>query len=104
LQLKLLAEQFGTKKVYDDFVKVYDRADKQVSKDKLEKISLLSKNYGRSASQADIIFSILYMVMIAEERKAGTRLGKRIKRLGIYRLLIENMPVHKAANFMRGMN
>lgn len=41
--------------------------------------------------------------MIAEERKAGTRLGKRIKRLGIHMLLIENIPVREAANFMRGM-
>ncbi len=40
---------------------------------------------------------------IAEERKAGTRLGKRIKRLGIHMLLIENTPVQEAANFMRGM-
>ena len=49
------------------------------------------------------IFSILYMAMIAEERKAGTRLGKRIKRLGIHKLLIENIPVREAANFMRGI-
>jgi hypothetical protein len=43
------------------------------------------------------------MGMIAEERKAGTRLGKRIKRLGVHKFLIEKKTVTEAANFMRGM-
>ena len=102
-QLKELAERFGTEKVYSDYVKVYDLTGKQVDRDSLEKISILSKEYGASATQVDTIFSILYMAMIAEERKAGTRLGKRIKRLGSHKLLIENIPVREAANFMRGM-
>lgn len=102
-QLKELAERFGTEKVYSDYVKVYDLTGKQVDKDSLEKISILSKEYGASATQVDTIFSILYMAMISEERKARTRLGKRIKRLGIHKLLIENIPVREAANFMRGM-
>jgi len=42
--------------------------------------------------------------MISEENKANTRLGKRIKRLGVHKLLIENQPVYEAANFMRGMD
>lgn len=102
-QLKCLAERFGTDKVYNDYVKVYDLTGRQISKDVLDNISRLSEEYGTSANQIDIIFSILYMAMIAEERKAGTRLGKRIKRLGIHKLLIENPPVREAANFMRGM-
>ena len=44
------------------------------------------------------------MGMVAEEKKAGTRLGKRIKRLGVYKLLVENLSVEESANFMRGMN
>lgn len=102
-QLKNLAEGIGTDKVYSDYVKVYDLTGKQVSKAALDSITLLSEEYGASANQVDIIFEILYMAMIAEEKKAGTRLGKRINRLGIHKLLIENMPVHEAANFMRGM-
>ena len=102
-QLKNLAERFSTDKVYNDYVKVYELTGKEVSKAALDSISRLSKEYGASANQVDTIFSILYMVMIAEERKAGTRLGKRIKRLGIHKLLIENIPVCEAANFMRGM-
>ena len=102
-QLRSLAERFGTDKVYNDYVKVYELTGKQVSKADLDCISRLSEEYGASANQVDTIFFILYMAMIAEERKAGTRLGKRIKRLGIHKLLIENIPVREAANFMRGM-
>lgn len=102
-QLKDLAEKFGVEKVYGDYVKVYDLTGKQVNRDSLESITVLSKEYGESAIQVDTIFSILYMAMIAEERKAGTHLGKRIKRLGVHKLLIENTPVREAANFMRGM-
>lgn len=103
MQLKNLAERFGTNKVYSDYIRVYDLTGKQISNDCLDSISRLSEEYGTSAIQVDTIFSILYMAMIAEERKAGTRLGKRIKRLGIHKLLIEDRPVHEAANFMRGM-
>ena len=102
-QLQLLAEQFGTEKVYGDYVSIYDMTGKEVSNNVLDRISILSKSYGTNAIQVDTIFSILYMAMIAEERKENTRLGKRIKRLGIHKLLIENQSVIEAANFMRGM-
>ena len=49
------------------------------------------------------ILSILYMAMIAEEQKKYTRLGKRIKRLGIHKLLFEGASAREAANFMCGM-
>ena len=60
-------------------------------------------NYGTQALEFSKIFSILYMGMLAEENKAHTRLGKRIKRLGMHKLLIENESVDTAANFMRKM-
>lgn len=101
--LKCLAKMFGTAKVYNDFVKVYDLTGNQVSNDVLASISRLSKEYGKSAILVDIIFSILYMAMIAEENKAGTHLGKRIKRLGVHKLLIEDRTASEAADFMRGM-
>ena len=69
----------------------------------MNRISTLSASYGDNALAVDVVFTILYMAMIAEERKAYTKLGKRIKRLGIHALLIENVPVNSAANFMRGM-
>lgn len=104
LQLKLLADQFGTDKVYGDYVMVYDMTGRQASPEDMCGISRLAESYGAHALRADTILSILYMAMIAEERKAGTRLGKRIKRLGIHKLLIENSSVDDAANFMRNMS
>ena len=102
-QLKSFAEQFGVEKVYGDYVKVYNMTGKQADSGVLHSISFLAKSYGTNALQADRLFSVLYMAMIAEERKAGTRLGKRIKRLGVHKLLIENNSVGDSANFMRGM-
>ncbi len=102
-QLKELSNTYGKNRVYEDYVKVYELTGKSVEDSVLNEISKISNNYGEDSLEVDIIFSILYMAMIAEENKAFTRLGKRIKRLGIYKLLIENNSVQQSANFMRGM-
>jgi len=98
-----LAKEYTVEKVYSDYVQVYNWTGKQPSQDVLNRISTLSASYGDNALAVDVVFTILYMAMIAEERKAYTKLGKRIKRLGIHAFLIENVPVNNAANFMRGM-
>jgi len=102
-QLKELSNTYGSDQVYKDYVKVYELTGKSVDDNVLNEISEISNKYGEDSLEVDIIFSILYMAMIAEENKAFTRLGKRIKRLGIYKLLIENNSVQQSANFMRGM-
>ena len=79
--LKLFSNKYGAEKIYKDFVSFY----------------------GDDCIDLEIIFSILYMGMIAEENKKNTRLGKRIKRLGLYTLLVEDETIFKSANFMRGM-
>ena len=87
--------------IYYDFIKIYDTVATDVSQDTLELIERLSFSYP-DYDQACLIWTILYMGMIAEENKTNKILGKRIKRLGIYQLLIERLePVH-AANFSRG--
>lgn len=102
-QLKELSNTYGKNRVYEDDVKVYELTGKSVEDNILNETSEISNSYGEDSLEVDIIFSILYMAMIAEENKAFTRLGKRIKRLGIYKLLIENNSVQQSANFMRGM-
>ena len=102
-QLKDYAARYGEDTIYNDYVKVYDLTGTELEPSVLQEISNIASSYGNDALEIDIIFSILYMAMIAEENKANTRLGKRIKRLGIYKLLIENCSVHNYANFMRGM-
>lgn len=96
------AEIFGNK-VYADFVSIYDATGTEVVPSVLFLIDQIAATYGDKALEFSKIYTILYMGMIAEERKAYTRLGKRIKRLGVHKLLIEKKTVAEAANFMRGM-
>lgn len=102
--LKDLSAKYGVQQVYQDYVSVYDITGKKVSTTVFTYISKLAGKYGVDSPKVDILFSILYMAMIAEENRRYTRLGKRIKRLGIYALLIENRSVNESANFMRNMN
>lgn len=101
--LKRLADLYGAGRIYADFVRVYDLTGNKAEAFALSEITAIASAYGKDSLEVDVIFSILYMAMIAEERKEFTRLGKRIKRLGIYELLIKNRSVDDAANFMRGM-
>lgn len=102
-QLQNFAGQYGVNRIYNDYVQVYNLVGKTVDDSDLDKITNIALNYGDDALELDKIFSILYMAMIAEERKAFTKLGKRIKRLGIHKLLIEGCTVQESANFMKGM-
>ena len=103
-QLKNLAETYGADRIYNDFVEVYIWTKKSVEEDTLTKITELADTYGDDSLVIDVIFSILYVAMIAEENKAFTKLGKRIKRLGIHVLLLEDKSVFYAANYMKGKN
>ena len=103
-QLKSFSNKYGVKQIYGDYVKVYNLTGKQIDDKSLRVITAIAEAYGEDKLGIDIIFSILYMAMIAEEQKAYTKLGKRIKRLGIHKLLIENRSVRESANFMRGMD
>lgn len=102
--LQSQARVFGFQKLYDDFVSIYEATNKDVEQSVLDKIELIAATYSNLALEFAKIYTILYMGMLAEEKKAGTRLGKRIKRLGVHKLLIEKCSVDEAANFMRGMN
>lgn len=102
-QLKQLAAEYGTDQVYGDYVRIYGMTGKTVEDSVLTEISQIAKAYEGDTLEVDVVFTILYMAMIAEERKQNTKLGKRIKRLGIHKLLKENEGVSSAANFMRGM-
>ena len=71
----------------------------------LQKITECSLPYGYHQSiSVDKLFTTIYMTMISEENYPNTKLGKRIKRLGIYEMLYSQRTVYDAANFMRGMS
>ena len=103
-EVKELARKYGREKIYRDYVNIYNQTNKNVEQGVLALITETSLSYeAEDRLKVDKLLSILYMAMIAEENKKYTRLGKRIKRLGIYMLLFENKTVADAANFMRGM-
>lgn len=101
--LKRLAEQFGPQRVYNDFVRVYEETEKHVDEKVFSLIAHIASGYPGWELRVEQVFSILYLTMIAEENKASTRLGCRIKRLGVHCLLLEGLSVELAADFTRGM-
>lgn len=102
-ELKELSYKYGPEKIYKDFISFYDKTGKELDSEVFDLISNLASCYGEDSIDIEILFSILYMGMLAEENKKNTRLGKRIKRLGLYTLLIEDETVDDSANFMTGM-
>ena len=53
------------KKVYNDFVSIYEWTEKDVSISILNKIILIAGEYGEEALLVDKVFTILYMAMLA---------------------------------------
>jgi len=104
-KLVMYAKKYGNDVIYADFVGLYDKTGKNVDETAWEYINDIILKFDESDRlEINKLFSIIYMAMISEENKENTRLGKRIKRLGIYKLLIEQKDVTTAANFMRGMS
>lgn len=68
----------------------------------LDRITLLANAYENSI-EVDKLFTTLYMAMVAEENYPNTKLGRKIKRLAAYEILINRREVSDAVNFMRGM-
>lgn len=104
-QLQKLSRVYGNKKVHEDFSIIYRITTNKIDKTVLEKISDIASSYNDEHNlSVDILYTTLYMAMVAEENKANTRLGKRIKMLGVHSLIVESKDVEYATNFMRGMN
>lgn len=93
---------YGNKNVYNDFVEIYKRTNNELDPNVLKFIKEISASYTHNAEEMEIWFTIIYAAMIAEENKANAILKKRIKRLGMYQVLIQNMKPEEAAQFSRG--
>jgi hypothetical protein len=101
---KNLANNFGRDRVYCEFVEIYESVSESVQKSVLNRIIEIAREYP-SPIDRDVALNlvVIYAGMIAERNKRNTVLKERIKRLGMYQVLIENMPVAEAATFSRGM-
>ena len=100
-QLKELAKKYNGK-IYQDFVKIYNITNSTLNNFVLAKITELATQYGNDALEMTKLFTILYAGMVAEENKKNAILKKRIKRLGIHQILLEDLEPNIAANFSRG--
>jgi hypothetical protein len=96
------AELTSRDKVYGDFVEVYEMTGQKLDSKVVDRINTQSNGYSSLALVYAKAMSMVYAGMIAENNKAYTKLGKRIKRLGLFVLLNESGSIDFAANFMRG--
>ena len=101
-RLEKLGKLYGHDKIYDDFVVIYNRTTKRIEPDIFKLITSLSSFYNKDALELEIWFIVLYAGMVAEENKENTILKKRIKRLGMYQLLIDRISPEEAATFSKG--
>lgn len=102
-ELARMGAKHGFTNVYDDFRMIFERTTKLIDQSVLSNIREMSKHYHPDELTMEKLFSILYAGMIAEENKANTKLGKKVKRLGVHQILIERMKPTDAATFSKGM-
>ena len=104
------ADKYGHKRVYDDFVRMYDVIDsKDPDRCHIEIVDEIVREYPIEDQLAmDKLFTILWMAMVSEWNymiggKHPTILKHRIKRLGVYTMLIDGKSPTYSANFMKKM-
>ena len=102
-ELHRIAQKYPNDKVYTDFVRIYDWTTSKIESNVLSLIDEIVETYN---DEDKIIieqwFSVIYGGMIAEENKTNAVLKKRIKRLGMYQVLIQNINPNIAANYSKG--
>ncbi len=101
-RIKKLGSKYGCQKIYDDFVVIFNRTSKNTDPLVFKLISTLCEYYKNDSREIEIWFNVLYAGMIAEENKQFAILKKRIKRLGMHQILIDNLEPEFAANFSKG--
>lgn len=103
------SQRYGVDKVYNDFIRVYDvvpnernnRSSSQISNISMAVIYEVASTYRECSELACIIFTELYTTMVAEEMKAGSKLGRRIKRLAVYQLLCLDMRLNVVVSYSK---
>lgn len=98
--LKQAGTKQGVAKVYNDFVQFYQLTSNQPNENILSIIEKISWQYEQPA-ETEMWFVVIYAGMIAEENKKNSKLGKRVKRLGLHQLLLENFSPESAASFSK---
>ena len=102
-ELLILRDLIGVDDTYKLFINIYDKVDKNVNKEVINFIIHTSEEFKQYEIELDLLLMTLYYTMIAEENKKYTRLGKKIKRLGVHQVLKENFNIRVAANYSKGL-
>lgn len=101
-KLKILAKQYGNDKIYQDYVQIYHKTEKEIQKEVLQEIDKIAFTYSEQDQVVvNVLFTEIYMMMISEQNKEKALLGKRIKRLGIHMVLIDHQPIMIATNYSK---
>lgn len=101
--LKNLSAHYSDNKVYNDFVAVYNATTTEIDVNVTALIDTIVATYQEAHRVlVEQWLTVLYAGMIAEENKKNAILKKRIKRLGMHQVLIDNISPSIAANFSRG--
>ena len=98
-QLKILSNKYGRDEVYNDFLKIYNITDETLKRELgLKTAEAIDSHYEENTTP---LWIILYMTMIAEERKENAILKKRIKHLGVYNVLIDEYDIDYVVTYMK---
>jgi hypothetical protein len=98
-----LSKKYGKDKLYQDFLTFYHQTNHLISDNTLKLIDQIVLTYlPEDMALIEQWFTVIYAGMIAEENKKNAILKKRVKALGMYQVLILNLPAEEAAVFSKG--
>ena len=102
-ELYHISKKYPTNKVYSDFVSIYHITTKNIDSKALILIDEIVETY-KAVDKITVEqwFAVIYAGMIAEENKEKAILKKRVKRLGMYQVLVLACPADEAAIFSKG--
>lgn len=102
-EFKIITTHYQNNKVYNDFVAIYNYTNSYVDIETTALIDALLITYNvQHRAIMEQWLTVIYAGMIAEENKQNAILKKRIKRLGMHQVLIDNIAPIVAANFSKG--
>ena len=102
--------------VFNDFINIYDKTKNRIDTDVLDYINNISekykgeihnKRYNKTYDASDIAnftYTSLYTMMVSEENKKNTILGKIVTFVCVYALLKLNEPVDSAVNCVNNLD
>ena len=104
-ELKKFSSICGNLRIYSEILQVFTISGKDIEREVIKKIVEISNRHdAKNVESIKILYTKYYYAFVAEENRARTVLGKRVKMLGIYQVLLENFSPEDAANFSKGMS